>query len=253
MVGANNNNDPNLLIEAQQLLPTREEQAINLQLHRHDILCIIGPNSSRQSHYLRTLAGVSPPQQGELRLFGISLKELDRKSWLEQRQQIGFVARSAPILSVLPALDNVMLPLLYHKRMSQDEARIKAEQLIAETGYKGDLNALPSYLTQQQRLQLAIARATILGPDVLFVEEPFASLSLAEQQSIFQYLVNGSEQHALVLTTQNLHLVKNSATQILFIGEKQVFNFSNWITLIESNDEEVEEYLALYQQQYQLT
>lgn len=73
MVGANSNHDPMLLIEAQQLLPTCEEQAISLRLHRHDILCIIGSDSSRQSHYLRTLAGVSPPKQGELRLFGTSL------------------------------------------------------------------------------------------------------------------------------------------------------------------------------------
>ena len=250
MVESTNNSD--ILVEARQLVPEGETQAINLQLQRDDTLCLIGPDTTRLYHYLRTLAGVTPPQRGELRLLGVPLRDLDKQRWREQRQQIGFVARGAPILSVLRGLDNVMLPALYHKRMSRPEAQNRALELIAQLGCSGDIHKLPAYLSQQQRLQLAIARATILDPAMLFMEEPFFGLSLAEQQPIYQYFVSVAKQRALILSTQNLRLVKELATQILFIGERAVQSFDSWLELTQSRDNEIVSYLSEYQQQYQL-
>jgi putative ABC transport system ATP-binding protein len=226
------------VIEARELIPSGENLPMSLQLLRSDTLCLIGPDSQRLSHYLRTLAGVEPPHSGELILFGRKLQSLDKKSWREQRQHIGYVSRTAPLLSVLRGLDNVMLPALYHKRMSRTEAREKALELIAD-------------LSQQQRVQLAIARATILSPAVLCLEEPFYSLSLAEQQPIFHYLMKRKGTIALVVATHNLRLVREAADQILFIGTEQLHHFDDWQQLVGCKSEEVRNYLQPYQQQYQ--
>lgn len=237
------------MIEAQQVVPEGESLAMNVELRRGDRLYLIGPDSPRLNRYLRTLAGIRVPQAGELELFGLPLESLDKRSWREQRQQIGFVARNAPILSVLRGLDNVMLPALYHKRMSRHEAQQRAEQLIAEIGCHGDINKLPAYLSQQQRLQLAIARAIMLNPPVLFMEEPFIDLSLAEQQPIYHYLLNWSATHTLTVATHNLQLVRESATQILYIGNERIYNFDSWQAFAESEKQEIREYLRLYRQQ----
>jgi ABC-type transporter Mla maintaining outer membrane lipid asymmetry ATPase subunit MlaF len=239
------------LIEARQVIPAGETAAFTLCLQRHDALCLIGPDSTRLCAYLRTLAGVEPPQQGELLLFGQCLTTLDKRRWREQRQQLGFVARNAPLLSVLRGLDNVMLPALYHKRLSPSEARARATALLAQTGCSGDIHQLPAYLSQQQRLQLAIARATILDPAVLFIEQPFAGLSLAEQEPIYHYLLDSRDTRAQVLATHNLRLVHELATQILFIGTQQVYHFTSWHALVTCSDTEVMQYLQNYQQQYQ--
>jgi polar amino acid transport system ATP-binding protein len=241
----------NPLIEAMDLVPHGEVLPMNIRLQRDDFLCLIGPESQRLIHFLRTLAGVEPFHTGELRLFGRPLKSMDRNSWREQRQHIGYVARSAPLLSVLRGLDNVMLPALYHKRMSRVEAKKKALELIADLDCKGDIRKLPAYLSQQQRLQLAIARATILGPSLLFLEEPFFALSLAEQEPIFQYIKRSRDKFSLALATHNLRLVKESATQILFIGNSQLHHFHNWHELVQCGDEEVSHYMLQYRQQYQ--
>jgi ABC-type polar amino acid transport system ATPase subunit len=239
------------LIEARQVVPTGEKLAITLRIQQHDTLCLIGPDSTRLCRYLRSLAGVEPPPQGELLLFGRALTTLDKKSWREQRQRIGFVARNAPILSVLRGLDNVMLPALYHKRLSHTDAHDKAMTLLAETGCSGNIHKLPAYLSHQQRLQLAIARATILDPSVLCIEEPFSGLSLAEQEPIYQYLLKSRNTRAQVVTTHSLRLVRELATQILFIGEQRVQHFAHWHELVASTCDEVIQYLQHYQQQYQ--
>lgn len=240
------------LIEARQLLPCGEQKAITLCVQPHDSLCLVGTDSKRLSHYLRALAGVEPPQAGELHLLGIPLRELDKQRWRLQRQQIGFVARNAAILSVLRGLDNVMLPALYHKRMTRQQAKERAMILISETGFEGNLHSLPAYLKPQQRLQLAIARATILEPKILFLEEPFSELSLAEQAPINEYLVSNAGRRAQVITTHSLQLVKESASQILFIGNETLLHFTEWQEFIQCQDKEIEGYLELYRQQYNI-
>jgi putative ABC transport system ATP-binding protein len=245
------NTTTHALIEARSVVPAGESLAISISLHRHDALYLIGPDSARLCRYLRTLAGVEPPQHGDLLLLGKTLKNMDKKDWREQRQHIGFVARNAPLLSVLPAIDNVMLPALYHKRMTRAVAREKTIELLVEIDCNGDFHKLPAYLTQQQRLQFAIARATILDPAILFAEEPFFGMSLAEQQPIYQYLVNSISKRALVAATHNLRLVRESATQIIFLGKKQVQHFSSWNQLANSGLNEIENYLLHYQHQYQ--
>jgi putative ABC transport system ATP-binding protein len=239
------------LIEARQVIPAGEMLAVTLRLQPLESLCLIGPDSTRLCTYLRTLAGVEPPHQGEMLLFGEPLTTLDKRRWREQRQQIGFVARNAPVLSVLRGLDNVMLPALYHKRLSLVEAREKAMSLLLATGCSGNIHQLPAYLSQQQRLQLAIARATILDPSVLFIEEPFAGLSLAEQEPIYHYLLNSRLARAQVISTHNLRLVRELATQILFVGGQQLHLFSSWHALAACSDEAITSYLHDYQQQYQ--
>ncbi len=251
MVG--NNSKQSAIIDAQALVPENEQHPVSLQITAHDTLCLIGPNSAQLCRYLRALAGVEPPHSGELSLFGRALESMDKKSWREQRQHIGYVAINAPLLSVLRGLDNVMLPALYHKRLSRVEARNKALELIGKIECTGDINQLPAYLTQLQRLQLAIARATILDPAILFVEEPFASLSLAEQQPIYHYFINNRQHQAQVIATHNLKLVRAGATQIVFIGDEQIQHFDNWQQLMGSGDHEVVNYLTLFRQQYSLS
>ena len=239
------------LIEADSLVPAGEELPISITMRHHDIVCLIGPDSTRLCHYLRLLGGVKTAQSGELKLLGQSIKGMSRKQWSAQRKDIGYVARNAPILSVLRGIENVMLPALYHKQMSREEAEIKAMELITQLGFNGDINKLPAYLNHQQRLQLAIARAAILDPVMLCLEMPFSSLSLAEQRPIYHYLVNGVPKRTLALATHNLHLVRKSATQILFISEQHVEHFYSWQDLNQCQNNEVVTYLQQYHQQYQ--
>ena len=243
----------NLIIEAKGLLLAGEAHPLDLQLAQRDTLCLIGPDSKRLKHALRTLAGVEAPHAGELLLFGRPLAGLDKRSWREQRQHIGYVAQGAPLLSVLRGLDNVTLPALYHRRFSRLEAQARAMGLLAELDCRGDIHQLPAYLSTLQRLQLAIARATILEPAVLFVEEPFHMLSIEEQQPVSRYFINSRELRAQVITTHNLSLVKSTASQVLFIGQQASYHFDSWQTLLSSQIDEVASHLTLYRQQNPLS
>lgn len=230
----------------------KAKSAVSCTISSNDRFFILGEQTGMLCRYLRILAGVEPPHQGYVKLFGIKVSEMSRQVWHQQRQSIGFVARHAPLLSVLSGLQNVMLPALYHHLMDREEAHRRALELANEIGFSGDMQLLPAYLNRLQRTQLAIARTLILDPPIIFLETPFAGLSLAEQGTIQHYLSDWGQHRAIVAATHNLNLVKHCATQILFIAPQQNFLFSNWQEFIDSPEAAVNDYLARHHQHYQV-
>jgi len=250
-------NGNSTLIEAIALEPWHEEEECRLtglDCHISDsgTTCIIGNRSAVLSAYLRVLGGVDSPRSGELRLFEQPLHELDRAAWRKLRQRIGFVTRRAPLLSVLNGLENVLLPAIYHRRFERDEAEQRARQLINQLHCHANLKTLPAYLSPQERMQLAIARAAILEPPIMFLEEPFHELEIVEHEEINGFLHDWGEQRSLVMSTHNLQFVRQYATKIIFAGTRRIHYFESWRALYESEVEEVHSYLCHYQQNYAL-
>ena len=214
--------------------------------------CIIGNQSGILSAYLRALGGVDSPCNGELFLFGKRLSSLDRPQWRCLRRRIGFVTRRAPLLSVLNGLENVLFPALYHKLFPRKEAEQRARELIAQLHCHADLTLLPAYLTPLERTQLAIARAAILDPEVMFLEEPFHELDIRDHEEINEFLRAWTLHHALVMSTRNLHFVRHHSNQIVFAGIRGIHYFDSWETFTKSDAEEVQAYLRHYREIYEL-
>lgn len=249
--------DRRLLIEAFALEPWYDEEPRRLPpldcgIGEKGTVCIIGNHSAILSAYLRVLGGVDSPRGGQLRLFGTPLHALDRQAWRELRQRIGFVTRRAPLLSVLNGLENVLLPALYHKHYNRREAEHRARELATELNCRANLQLLPAFITPLERVQLAIARAAILDPPVMFLEEPFHELDIEDHREISGFLRNWSEQHSLVMSTRDLHFVRHNDCQIIFAGCDGIYYFDSWRALRESEEKEPRSYLDDYQKFYQL-
>jgi ABC-type polar amino acid transport system ATPase subunit len=245
------------LIEAIALEPwgettMRQLPKLDIGIYPRSITCIIGSRSDILSTYLRALGAVDSSRSGELFLFGRPLSVIDRQKWRRLRRRIGFVTRQAPLLSVLNGLENVLLPALYHKLFPRKEAEQRARELIARLHCTANLNLLPAYLSDLERIQLAIARTVILDPVVLFLEEPYHELDVRDHEKINEFLLDWAQQRTLVMSTRNLHFVRNHATRIVFPGSHSIYYFDSWHQLTESNAEEVEEYLHHYRELHEL-
>jgi len=239
-----------ILLEAEDLKPLRGdgsafEHGISCHYAAGRIVCLVGPNGSGKTAYLRTLAAVDPPAAGGLTLFGQDALDLDAEAARSLRMRAAFVAEGAPLLSVVNGLINVTLPAMYHRLGNAEQARTKALEILGYLDYPGRQDLLPAYLNQHERLLLAIARCLMLSPELMFLDEPFHMTDSAcreRESGIYQKLTR-ERGMTLLLATHNLGFVKRRADDIVFVHPDGVWHYTGWKEFAAAARSQVRDFL----------
>lgn len=167
---------------------------------------IVGPSGSGKTTLLGLCAGLDRPTSGEVELCGIDLGPLDEDERAEVRNRhVGFVFQTFRLLPTLTALENVMVPA--ELRGSRD-ARGRASELLEQVGLGDRLEHYPSQLSGGERQRVAMARAFINRPRVLFADEPTGNLDTETAGQIEDLLfdLNETADTTLVLVTHDQEL-----------------------------------------------
>jgi ABC-type sulfate/molybdate transport systems ATPase subunit len=154
---------------------------VDWRLRQGEFWVVGGPPGSGKSSLLATAAGLNRPAAGTLRMFGQDLAtatEADQVAW---RRRIGFVYEpGGRLLLSLTVAENVALPPRYHTETGEADVRAQVGAWLDRTGLAGFADAPPSRLQPRQQHRLALARAVIVMPAVLFVDSPLTNLDPAE-------------------------------------------------------------------------
>lgn len=218
---------------------------IDLELRPTELICLLGDHAAVNTDYMRLLAGVDEPCAGEVVLFGHESSQLDEQQRRELRLQIGFIAKGGPLLSVLSGIENLKLPARYHHKGSDADIEQRAQRLLTALEYKADHQVIPAYMTALQRRHLAIARALMLEPEALFIDNPFIGLDYFSRQMIAEYLLSLSKQSGLCVVTSQagIKFTREHADRIVFIGKHEKLIFNDWASFNTSQHVDVIEYL----------
>ncbi len=179
---------------------------VNLQLAAGEVLAIVGPSGSGKSTLLGVLAGLDSATSGTVKLLDQPLHDLDEDGRAAVRAgAVGFVFQSFQLLPGLSALENVMLPL---ELANIADARSRAQQQLELVGLQHRLGHLPAQLSGGEQQRVAVARAFVATPSVLFADEPTGNLDQATGNTIVELMFQLRAEHntALVLVTHDQNL-----------------------------------------------
>jgi ABC-type lipoprotein export system ATPase subunit len=230
------------LLRAEGLVPAELAYAppLDLTLDR-GLVVMMGPERARLGHWLRALAGVNPPAAGALHLLG---RPLQRHDWRQLRRSVGYVTPEAPLLSILSGLRNVMLPALYHRMAPEQELERRAKTLLSEIAYDADHGVLPAYMGELQRHHLLIARALMLEPRMLLLEQPLAGLDTDAGDVLRDYIVAVVQPRvALLLVAANDAPLAQQADAVLFASAQSVRLFDSWAALLACEADDVQYFI----------
>ena len=222
-------------IVAQALLPAFTDgpgvrAPLDLQLEPGQLVCLLGPVRPDNHAWMRALAAVEPATGGRVRYHGDDPWTLDEAAWTRFRTRVGYVAPGAPVVSVIDALTNIMLPALYHHLGNFNQVRFRAEALLERIGWKASAGLLPAYLDDYHRRLLALGRCLILEPSFLFIDEVLSFEDVVQQKSVERLCANLARRDGIgiVVRTQNLGFTREHADIILYANHLGLHRYSQW-------------------------
>lgn len=194
--------------------------SISFSVHQGEAVSIIGPSGSGKTTLLGLCAGLDTPSGGTISLMGFKLNVMseDDRAYV-RNQYVGFVFQNFQLLSTLTALENVMVPL---ELRGEKQVMPKAKELLNRVGLGDRIHHYPSQLSGGEQQRVAMARAFITNPKILFADEPTGNLDEENANHIKELLfgMNKELDTTLVLVTHNLELAQRTQRILKMRGGK---------------------------------
>ncbi|WP_117234972.1 ABC transporter ATP-binding protein [Vibrio maerlii] len=149
---------------------------VNFSIEKNQFIAVVGPSGCGKSTLLRLLSGLIPASEGDVSAFGHQITE--------PRDDIGIVFQKPTLLPWLSILDNVLFPLKHKFNFVGDKDRKRAEELIKMVGLQDFLSQRPDELSGGMQQRIGIARALLLDPDILIMDEPFSALDALTREEM---------------------------------------------------------------------
>ena len=181
---------------------------VSFEEEEGEFIAVIGPSGSGKSTLLHTIAGLEPPTEGNVYLYGKNLYEMSKKQLtILRREQIGIIYQFYNLISTLNVEENILLPI------ELDRKKVDKEKLNRITKFLNIDNRkmhLPNELSGGQQQKVAIGRALMLDSKIILADEPTGNLDTKSSNEILQLLKSANEEYkqTIIMITHNLEIAK---------------------------------------------
>ena len=202
----------------------RAVKGVDFAVQRGKTLAIVGESGSGKSTLARIIALIDPPSSGELRVAGEVVDIARKRLTPDMRSKVQMVFQN-PYGSLNPRQkvgDVLMEPLLINTALPAAERRDRAEAMLAKVGLAPEhFNRYPHMFSGGQRQRIAIARALMLNPALLVLDEPVSALDLSVQAQVLNLLADLQDEFELtyVFVSHDLSVVRYIADDVLVLSQ----------------------------------
>jgi ABC-type transporter Mla maintaining outer membrane lipid asymmetry ATPase subunit MlaF len=224
---------------------------VNWSVAPGEFWVVAGQQHSGKSDLLMVAAGLMTPQRGSCRVFGCDTENFG-EAQIAERLRVGLVFAGGQLFNPLTVAENVALPLRYQKNLSAAEAARVVETLLEMLELAPFAAITPSNLAANWRQRAALARALILKPELLLLDNPLARLGGRHRQWLLQFLDQlwrghewfGGRPMTIVATTDDLRTWRDAKKKFAVLHEKSFSVVGSWDEVAAAQSHAVKELLA---------
>jgi phospholipid/cholesterol/gamma-HCH transport system ATP-binding protein len=193
---------------------------LDLELERGEIVALLGGSGCGKSTLMRTVCGLVAPRAGEVRLFGQSLYGLDPSARTAVLSRIGVAFQQDALFSAMTIEDNVALPLRELTNLPLAVIREMVRMRLQLVGIADLASRKPAHVSGGQRKRAALARASILDPEIIFADEPTAGLDPIAAAEVDATLVKFRDAlgSTIVVVSHELESIRATADRAIMLA-----------------------------------
>ncbi len=215
--------DNTVILETKNLRKAFDGQevlkGITTTIRKGDVLALIGPSGCGKSTFLRSLNLLEKPTDGHVLFEGTDLT--DSSVDINQvRQKIGMVFQQFNLFPNMTIEENIMLAPVKLGRMTKEEAKKKAKELLERIGLSDKADAYPAQLSGGQKQRIAIIRSLAMNPDIILFDEPTSALDpemVGEVLAVMKELAQDGM--TMVVVTHEMGFAREVANRVMFIND----------------------------------
>lgn len=206
-------------------------RGISLQLHRGEILAIVGASGAGKTTLLQVIGTLDAPDRGEVIIEGERLSALsgDRRAAFRNRH-LGFVFQSHQLMPEFTAVENVAIPAMISGK-SRREAMAEAGELLRRLSLGDRLDHRPAELSGGEKQRVAVARAIINHPEIVLADEPTGALDSVRKRELLELFLRLREEEGLSF------IVVTHDRETAEIADRSLLLSDGWIVSEQGGDE----------------
>ena len=220
----------NIIISVKDLKKTYAKleviKGISLDIHKNEVISIIGPSGSGKSTFIRCLNLLETPSGGEIKYYDEviysdkSVKKIKEDDLNLYRQKIGMVFQHFNVFPNMTVLENITIAPINTKKFTKEEANEKALYLLNAIGLIDKKDEFPKKLSGGQKQRLAIARALAMEPEVILFDEPTSALDPEMVKEVLELIKRvASLGMTIVIVTHEMGFAKEVSNRVIFIDD----------------------------------
>ena len=197
-------------------------QDINMNVHKGEVVVVIGPSGSGKSTLCRTINRLEAIDSGTIRIDGQPLPDEGRQL-AQLRADVGMVFQSFNLFAHKTILENVTLGPIKVRRLPVSEANTRGMELLERVGVANQARKYPAQLSGGQQQRVAIARALAMNPKVMLFDEPTSALDPEMVNEVLDVMLDLAQRGmTMIVVTHEMGFARKAANRVVFLSEGQI-------------------------------
>lgn len=195
-------------------------KGIDLKINNGEVVSLIGPSGTGKSTLMRAINLLEPADEGTVTLDDITIRpgEKDQKRLLKYRRKTAMVFQQYNLFHHLKVIDNIIQPQVLVRKVSKEQARRNALELLDRVGLADFADYYPLQLSGGQQQRVSVARALALQPELILFDEPTSALDPELSQDILKVIKDVAESGIMtILATHEMQFAEEVSDQIVFM------------------------------------